>query len=141
MKNIKLFILAVFTVSAMSVLCFSQEEEPIIKKTVASEAKVQYDEQTEKTIKALQDSLKYTSENLRDPFTLNLPQVTTTRSTQSQALPQLKVEGFIWDSSIPQAIINGKVYSIGDTVEGAKITKIDKTGITVLFNGSTYTIR
>jgi len=151
MKKIELFIMVVVVFLAVAFLkpaaCFSQEEEGLSVKSKAVVAtgsstavQSQYDETTEKAIKDSQEALKYTSDNLRDPFTLNLPQAPAA-SAQPKALPQFKVDGFIWGSSIPQAIINGKVYGVGDTVESAKITKIDKTGVTILFNGSNYVIK
>lgn len=102
-----------------------------------------YDTETEGTIKRSQETIAYTSQNLRDPFALTIPQelMTATIPAEAPPLPALKVEGFVWGSNLPQAIIGGKVYGIGDTVQGAKITGIDKNGITLLYNGYTYTVR
>lgn len=49
-------------------------------------------------------------------------------------LPALAVEGLIWNSDMPQAIVNGKVLRIGDFIEGIEIVNIEKQGITVDYN-------
>jgi hypothetical protein len=46
-------------------------------------------------------------------------------------LPPLDIQGLIWNSQMPQAIINGRVVKEGDIIEGVKIVTIDKTGVTV----------
>jgi len=48
------------------------------------------------------------------------------------------VQGVIWGGSLSQAIINNKVVTIGDDIEGAKIIYIDRQGITVIFEGKQY---
>jgi len=50
-------------------------------------------------------------------------------------LPALSIEGLIWNTRIPQAIINGKVVRVGDVIEDVKILKIDKEGIEVEYQG------
>ncbi|NQT90845.1 MAG: hypothetical protein HQ558_06285 [Candidatus Omnitrophica bacterium] len=47
-------------------------------------------------------------------------------------LPKLNISGLIWNADMHQAIVNGKVLKVGDSVDGVKIVKIDKEGITVL---------
>jgi len=50
-------------------------------------------------------------------------------------LPTLSIEGLIWNTRMPQAIINGRVVRVGDTIEDVKILKIDKEGIGVEYQG------
>jgi hypothetical protein len=50
-------------------------------------------------------------------------------------IPPLLVEGMIWGGNRPQAIINSKVYDVGDMVEGGKIVSIDTNGVKIDFNG------
>ncbi len=54
--------------------------------------------------------------------------------------PSLTITGLIWNTDRPQAIINGKIVDIGDTVSATKIVAIRKNGIDVFFNGKTLTI-
>lgn len=55
-------------------------------------------------------------------------------------LPSLTVQGVISGGRINQAIINNKVLKAGDTIEGAMITDIDKSGITVFFSNKSHKI-
>ncbi len=50
-------------------------------------------------------------------------------------LPTLTIEGIIWNSDMPQAIIDGKVVRIGDVVKDVEIVGIEKRGIIVVYNG------
>ncbi|MCM8779630.1 MAG: general secretion pathway protein GspB [Candidatus Omnitrophica bacterium] len=142
-KRVIIFLFVVILLAVITPFCFAQEEEllakgaAVVKKPASAE---QYDKETEQALKQLQDKIKYTSSNLRDPFTLALPQAPVAPAPKGP-LPQFKIEGYVWGSSLPQAIIDGKVYSEGDVIQGAKIMKIDKDGITVLFNEITYIIK
>lgn len=55
-------------------------------------------------------------------------------------LPDINIAGVVWNTDRPQAIINGQIIGIGDTVSGVKILDIKKMGITVLFQGRTETM-
>ena len=55
-------------------------------------------------------------------------------------LPKLTIEGMIWNTNMPQAIVNGQVVRIDDTIEGVRIVKIEKQGITVDHNGESVLI-
>lgn len=103
-------------------------------------AKPAVDIDVEKVVRDTQAKVDYTSDDLRDPFTLTLPQVAD-RTTSGGAMPKVNVEGYVWGSTLPQAIIDGAVYGVGDVVMGAKITKIDKDGITFLYNSATYIVK
>ena len=56
-------------------------------------------------------------------------------------LPNVTINGIIWNSDRPQAIINGKITDIGDTISEIRITDIRKTGIDGLFDGRTVTLQ
>ena len=56
-------------------------------------------------------------------------------------VPTVTITGIIWNSDRPQAIINGKIVNIGDTILDLKITDIQKTGIEALFHGKSVTIK
>lgn len=57
-----------------------------------------------------------------------------------EPLPGINIAGVVWDTDRPQAIIDGQIVGIGDTVSGVKITDIQKTGITVLFQDRIETL-
>lgn len=56
-------------------------------------------------------------------------------------LPNLTVQGMIWDSNVPQAILNNKIFKIGDIIEGAKIITIDQTGVSLVFRKKTFKVK
>jgi hypothetical protein len=45
--------------------------------------------------------------------------------------PTFTVTGMVWNSDRPQAIVNGRVVFIGDTVESWTITQINQAGVEV----------
>jgi hypothetical protein len=69
-----------------------------------------------------------------------------TETIVEEKAPSITITGLVWNSDRPQAIINGKVLSLGDTFmdtqsnEEIKINKIYKTGIDVSYRGKTWTI-
>ncbi|MFH0917612.1 MAG: hypothetical protein V1830_00585 [Candidatus Omnitrophota bacterium] len=90
--------------------------------------------------------VEYKSGKLRDPFKTYfikeeikevLPE-STDLSRPEFDLNKLKVQGIIWGAKIPQAIINDKVLTIGDLIEGAQIVSIEKKGITLSYYGAVF---
>lgn len=55
-------------------------------------------------------------------------------------LPSLEIEGLVWNTDHPQAIVNGKIVGIGDIISETRIMDIQKSGIIVLFQDRTETI-
>ena len=56
-------------------------------------------------------------------------------------LPKLAIEGMIWNTNMPQAIVNGHIVGIGDTIGGVRIVKIEKQGITIDYDGELVLIQ
>ncbi len=94
----------------------------------------------------LRPKMEYKSGRLPDPF--QSPMVKETKQTALEAgismgseqpafnFGSLKVQGIIWGGRIPQAIINNKVLTVGDSINGAKILSIEKNGITLIADGT-----
>ncbi|TAM41240.1 hypothetical protein EPN54_02050 [bacterium] len=88
--------------------------------------------------------IEYKSGNLRDPF-LPLKMVQEEKAAGGgqrmdliqvgSSVGDLKVQGIIWGGRFPQAIINDKVLTVGDTIGGVKLLSIDKNGITLSSSG------
>jgi hypothetical protein len=86
--------------------------------------------------------VEYTVSNLRDPFE---PEPVKEEDDEEEdktllpvppsPLPYLDIQGIVWGSELPQAIINNKVVKIGDVVEDVRVVDISKKGITVFYNG------
>ena len=90
----------------------------------------------------------YTAHDLRDPFKSLLPQpssvsglpaappITTPPAPPAKRpAPDLRVEGVVWGGPTPSAIIDGKVYRVGDTIQHGTIISIDRRGITLEHEG------
>ena len=83
----------------------------------------------------------YQSQDLRDPFQsiivskVKTPVVAADKKEPLPDLSNLKVQGIIWGGRIVQALIDNKVYAVGDKLEGGEITSIDKNEIVLDFSG------
>lgn len=93
--------------------------------------------------------LKYTARPLRDPFEspfelMAVPLVEEEieeESTIKQGLSNLKVQGMVWGTDMPQVIINDTVLRVGEVIQGAEILSIRKEGVYVLHEGNQYILR
>ena len=63
------------------------------------------------------------------------------RRAPQPVLPSVTISGLIWNSDRPQAIINGQVVDIGDTVNEMKIVRIEKDGIDLSYQGAIMTVK
>jgi hypothetical protein len=50
----------------------------------------------------------------------------------------IKINGVIWNTNMPQAIINDHIFRVGDDLHGGKIVAIKKEGIEVSYLGVKY---
>ena len=83
----------------------------------------------------------------RDPFESILPKEDLRLKKEEAivkaqvAAPKLKVEGILWGSNKPRAIINGKVYGVGEVIQGmpqTKIHKIEKGVVIIIHEGAVF---
>ena len=89
----------------------------------------------------VQAKVKYTGDKFRDPFESYLVQFSQEKEIPSQEFEKLQVKGVIWGSDRPLAIINNKVYKVGDSILGAKIVEINKRGILLDYKGKVYILK
>lgn len=87
--------------------------------------------------------VEYAAEGFRDPFQKELKETRGSVSEEQklgeeQPLPSLAVQAMVWGGDLPQAIINNKVVKEGDIIEGVKIVKIEKSGVTILHRERQY---
>ena len=54
--------------------------------------------------------------------------------------PNLVIYGLVWNTDLPQAIVNNQVVNIGDKVSGSEITDISAEGVEVLHQGKRFKI-
>jgi type II secretory pathway component PulC len=83
----------------------------------------------------------------RDPFESILPKEDIRLKKREDSAkaqvsaPKLTVEGILWGTDKPQAIINGDVYGVGDVVKGmpqTKIHKIEKGSVIIIHEGIVF---
>jgi type II secretory pathway component PulC len=77
-----------------------------------------------------------------DPFTSLLPAQEKGGQKNPAAVspPQVKIEGVLWDSDMPQVIIDGDVYKVGDTLKRvkAKVYKIERNKVFIFYSGRLF---
>jgi type II secretory pathway component PulC len=88
------------------------------------------------------NKIEYKSEDLKDPFHEEKIEIEEQPEVQieTKPLPSVQIQGIVWGGSFPQAIINNKVVRVGDTIEGVRITDIDRNGVIVFFENRQYNL-
>ena len=61
-------------------------------------------------------------------------------SQNAQDLPALKLNGIVYDNERPYAIVNNKVLSKGDMIDGAKLIEINRESVKFVFNDEEFEI-
>lgn len=101
---------------------------------------------------AASETIAYTAATLRNPMVSLLPKpveepgailVETAGSPPMETVrqpPAVVVQGVIWGSYRPQALIDGALYEVGDTIQNAQIVSIDRSGVTVSVHGATFAL-
>lgn len=93
-----------------------------------------------------------TSPPIKIPKKIEQPQPVPTLQTKPEPMEkkppfalvssQMTITGLIWNSDRPQAIVNGRVVDIGDTIsEKVEVVAIRKEGIDVMFEGEQFTLK
>jgi len=134
-NKIKYLILAAFALTASFGRANALDIDPAAPKMV-SEDNLE-DAGLAKPAKILErPNVQYEASGLRNPF--EQPAIGGDGEGQpreEEPLPELIVQGLIWEGDPKQAIINNKVVKLGDNIENVDIVEIDKEGVTVLFAG------
>ena len=84
--------------------------------------------------------LDYTAEQLRDPFVSLLPQEVSADSSP-KALPSLRLQGLMYGSVRPRAIIEGKVVKEGDHVGEVEVVQILRDGVLLTYQNRRFFLR
>ena len=99
------------------------------------------------SLNKLRVNVEYHAQDFNDPFTPVEEPVLEVKPDEHKVeieppkqLPTFKVNGIFWGGTVAQAIIDDKIVKTGDTISDAKVTKIEKEGVTVLFGGQSYKI-
>ena len=77
----------------------------------------------------------------RDPLVLRAKKTAEARKVTPIKPPSLALKGIAWDEAEPLALINDLVVKEGDTIQGARIVKIDFDGIAVRYRSKKFVIK
>jgi len=86
----------------------------------------------------------YYKQKMREKFGLAADKLMSGTGEIIPVEPEVKlpdkfdIKGLVWDTDVPQAIINGRVRKVGDNMGEVKIVTIDKTGVGVLYEGKPF---
>jgi len=83
------------------------------------------------------DKMLVYHESRRDPFLLL---VKAKKKSLPVEPPKLVLKGIAWDETEPLALINDLVVKEGDTIQGARIVKIDFDRVAVLYRSKKFVI-
>ena len=53
----------------------------------------------------------------------------------------MELEGILYDKACPRAVINDTIVKVGDTIEGAKVTKIEKKNVVLSLGNTIITLK
>ncbi len=84
-------------------------------------------------------AIEYTGQSLRDPFSST--KMGGSSIKDEIATLSFTLEGFVWNTKRPQAIINGQVVEVGSKIENAEILDIQKGGVKMRYKGKEFFLR
>lgn len=87
---------------------------------------------------AEKNSVPYTGDRYRDPFGIGGSTEKTTDVRQEIRALALTLDGMVWDSQSPQAIISGKIVGINEEVSGAKVISIEAKGVKMKYKNQVF---
>lgn len=81
----------------------------------------------------------YDSHGRKDPF--SPPVIDVSKDVGQDIIAGIKLEGIIWDSDKPLAIINEKVVGVGEMVAGVKVISITQNEVIFDVNGEQVPVK
>ena len=69
------------------------------------------------------------------------PSATAIGRVASPSFPQLKLQSIIYGVSNPAVVINGDLLYVGETIKDARVVKIERSAVTVVWQGETNILR
>jgi len=142
MKNLKFLILTGCAVLIMNHLAFATSEMKQINTMQTEQVPT-----VEKNMYEIQPVV-YKAEGLRDPFkgvVIRDPDEekggdNSSKNQEVVVLPKLDIQGVVWGTNNPQAIINNKVLKIGESVDDVRIKDVKSNGIVVVYKNKEFLI-
>lgn len=81
-------------------------------------------------------AVEYTGSALRDPF--NARSAASQSVTEQKTAAEFKLQGIVWNTPKPRAIVNGSMVKIGSIVDGAEVVRIERDGVTLRSQGREF---
>ena len=86
-------------------------------------------------------SVEYTGGSFRDPFGLDTTESTLSDPQIKREIASLKLNGVVWQGAArPYAIINEKLFGIGDPVGDFNIVDIQKNAVILSYKDAQFTL-
>ena len=91
-------------------------------------------------------AVRYDGKGLRDPFSDPMDLLTPIKKDTPDfdiqgAVNSLKLEGVLYGTAHPRAIINGKIYALGDNLGTWKVMRVEKDNVVFSVNGKEYILK
>ena len=90
------------------------------------------------------EAVEYTGASFRDPFERIMPEPPAPEPEPEEAdhfLESLRIQGIVWNSDQPTAVINGSIMGIGGAVGAAEVVVIGEDGVTLRYKGQETVLR
>ena len=84
------------------------------------------------------EAVEYTGRSVRDPFDSANQGMTVKDEIVAM---NLSLEGLVWNSDKPRAIINGQIVKVGQKVVEAEVLDIKKDGVKMRYKGMDFYLR
>jgi hypothetical protein len=97
----------------------------------------------EANVPSKESQIAYTVEDEEFPFKSPFDEIIEEEVSENDILlPAIQIQGMIWKSSRPQAIINNEIYDVKDIISVAEgeveVKSIDKDGIHLIYKGTEF---
>lgn len=86
-------------------------------------------------------AVEYTGRQFKDPFFYAALSEGEAPDTGEQAAAAMTVEGLLWNTNVPQAIVNGRVVQRGGKIGNAEVLDISKDGVKIRLNGNEFMLK
>jgi hypothetical protein len=90
------------------------------------------------------DAVEYTGASFRDPFKRIMPEPPAPEPEPEEVdrfLESLRIQGIVWNSDQPTAVINGSIVGVGGVVGAAEVVVIGEDGVTLRYKGQETVLR
>lgn len=120
-----------------------QKQAPALPQIISSGETIPMQPKAAEVTSPSEAVVEYKPASAKDPFRSPLadkPLRDAGKKEEVVVLPAMKLKGIIWNVKEPQAVINDKVVKIGDNIEDAQITAIEKGLVRLRYKEKDFTL-